>query len=155
MKTPDKMVKYLKKLEGLGLRQVRVIVPAEDEHRIAEAAEALRLDYLHKVARTADYDDTRLKELAESRLSTAVNANQIAEWRNALPSSQHILFDKKVLTMQQEWGNMVSAVQSKHSATMRGDDQDARRYAAIAAVFAMAYRAAKDDLTHYVAAQTL
>jgi len=35
MRTPDKMVKYLKKIDDLGLKQVRVIVPSESEHEVA------------------------------------------------------------------------------------------------------------------------
>ena len=31
-KTPEKMLKYLKKIDNLGLKQVRVIVPADAEH---------------------------------------------------------------------------------------------------------------------------
>lgn len=149
-KTPAKMVKYLKKIDDLGLKKVRVIVPASDEAQIVEKAEELRLAYLRKIARSAADDDPRLGHLADSRLASAVKPEVIARWRRDLPESHHILFDKKVLTMQHEWANMVIAVQSKNAALMRGDDADATRYAAAAAVGAMSYRAAKDDVLAYV-----
>lgn len=149
-KTPQKMVKYLKKIEGLGLRQVRVIVPAEDEGKIVTMADSMRQAYLQKIARNADDADPRLHELANSRLATAVKPEQIAAWRSDLHPSQHIHFDRKVLTMQEEWSKMVVAVQAKNSAQMRNDDAEARRHGASAAVAAMVYRAAKDDLIQYV-----
>lgn len=149
-KTPAKMVKYLKKIDDLGLKQVRVIVPAEDESKITEVAEGLKLAYLRKIARSATDDDPRLAGLAESRLAVAVKPEVIAGWRQAMPASQHLLFDKKVLTMQEEWSKMILAVQAKNSAMMRGDDAEAKREAANAAVAAMAYRAAKEDVMTYV-----
>lgn len=151
-KTPEKMVKYLKKIEGLGLRHVRVVVPAEDEGQIVAMADSMRQAYLQKIARNADDSDPRLEELANSRLATAIKPDQIAAWRADLHKSQHIHFDRKVLTMQEEWSKMVLAVQAKTSAQMRGDAVEARRHGAAAAVTAMAFRAAKDDLIQYVAA---
>lgn len=153
-KTPEKMVKYLKKIESLGLKQVRVIVPADAEAKIASHADALRQDYLTKIANTADAADPRLQELATGRLAAALKPAQIAAWRQELSQSQHILFDRKVLTLQQEWSKMVLAVQAKHAAIMRGDDDETRRHSAMAAVAAMSYRSAKDDLTSYIAANT-
>ncbi len=153
-KTPEKMVKYLKKIEGLGLKQVRVIVPADAEAKIAAHADSLRQDYLAKIAATADAADPRLQELATSRLAAAIKPAQIATWRQELSQSQHILFDRKVLTLQQEWSKMILAVQAKHAAIMRGDEDDTRRHSALAAVAAMSYRSAKDDLTSYIAANT-
>jgi hypothetical protein len=149
-KTPAKMVKYLKKIDDLGLKQVRVIVPAQDEGKITELADDLKLAYLRKIARNADDNDPRLAELAESRLATAVRPVFIAGWRRAMPESQHIHFDKKVLTMTDLWEKMVLAVQGKNAAMMRGDDAEAKREGANAAVAAMAYRAAKDDVLAYV-----
>jgi len=150
-KTPEKMLKYLKKIDNLGLKQVRVIVPADDEHKVAAYADTLRHDYLNKIATTADADDPRLQELATGRLASAIKPAQIAAWRQELSQSQHILFDRKVLTMQQEWSKMVLAVQAKHAAIMRGET-DTERHSALAAVAAMSYRSAKDDLMQYVAA---
>lgn len=152
-KTPPKMLKYLRKLEGLGLKQVRVIVPADEEHKVAAYADSLRQDYLTKIATTAEPDDPRLQELATGRLASAIKPAQIAAWRQELSQSQHILFDRKVLTMQQEWSKMVLAVQAKHAAIMRGET-DNGRHSALAAVAAMSYRSAKDDLMQYVAAHT-
>lgn len=149
-KTPAKMVKYLKKIDDLGLKQVRVIVPVQDESKIIEMAEGLKLAYLRKIARNADDDDPRLAGLADSRLATALKPEVIAGWRRNMQESQHILFDRKVLTMQEEWSKMVLAVQSKNAAMMRGDDADAKRESANAAVAAMAYRAAKEDVLAYV-----
>lgn len=151
MRTPDKMVKYLKKIDDLGLKQVRVIVPAEAESKVAAYADSLRTDYLSKIATTADPSDKRLKTLATGRLSVGIKPSKIAEWRQELDSSHHIHFDRKVLTMQQAWSNMVIAVQSKHAAIMRDDETEATRHSALASVAAMTFRAAKDDLTQYVA----
>ena len=152
MRTPDKMVKYLKKIDDLGLKQVRVIVPAESEHKVAAYADSLRQEYLRNIAVTADPSDKRLKELASGRLATGIKPVQIMAWRQDLDKSQHILFDRKVLTMQQAWSNMVLAVQSKHAAMMRDDEAETTRHSALAAVAALAFRSAKDDLTQYVAA---
>ncbi len=149
-KTPAKMVRYLKKIENLGLKHVRVLVPAEDEGKIVAMAEGLKLTYLGKVARNAADDDPRLTVLADSRLATAVKPEVLAGWRRSLTESHHRLFDKKVLTMQEEWLRMVTAVQEKHAAMVRGDEADARQQAATAAVAAMAYRATKDDLMAFV-----
>lgn len=151
MKTPEKMVKYLKKIGDLGLKQVRVIVPAEAEHKVSAYADSLRQDYLAKIASTASSSDPRLKELATGRLATGIKPEHIAEWRQSIDKSQHILFDRKVLTMQQAWSNMVVAVQSKHAAIMRDDEEEATRSGAMATVAAMSFRAAKEDLTQYVA----
>ena len=151
MRTPDKMVKYLKKIDDLGLKQVRVIVPSESEHEVAAYADSLRQKYLTKIATTADPSDKRLKELASGRLATGIKPEQIVTWRQELDKSQHILFDRKCLTMQQAWSNMVLAVQSKHAAMMRDDEAETTRHSALAAVAALAFRSAKDDLTQYVA----
>jgi hypothetical protein len=149
-KTSEKMLRYLNKLDVLGLRQVRVTVPIENEAQIIHAADAMRIAYLHKIARNANDDDPRLEELANSRLATSLHPTQIKKWRAAMQESQHILFDKKVLTMQEAWSNMAVDIQAKNAADMRGDTIAARRHGAYAALAAMSYRAAKADFLAYI-----
>jgi hypothetical protein len=149
-KTSEKMLRYLAKLDVLGLRQVRVTVPAEAEAQIIQVADGLRAAYLQKIARNAHDDDPRLEELAKSRLATAIHPSKIKTWRASMQESQHLLFDKKVLTMQDAWAKMSLDAQDKNAAEMRGDVVAARRHGAHAALSAMAYRAAKADFLAYV-----
>lgn len=149
-KTPQKMQTYLSKLDALGMSQVRVLVPKGSESVMLSMAEEIRMKYLKEIVKKADDNDPRLEELAKSNLATRVKPEQIIEWRNSLTESQHILFDRKVLTMQDYWSNMIMAVQAKNSALMRGDGVEARRQSAEAVLAAFAYRAARDDLARYV-----
>lgn len=151
-KTPKKMTKYLEKNDDLGLRQVRVLIPVEDEQKVVAFADSVRLDYLNKIANTAPADDPRLHALARGQLSTGIKATQIMAWRQEINESQRILFDRKVLTMQNEWSKMVMSIQSKQSAIMRGDEDGEIRHGAQASVAALSFRFAKTDLINYVAA---
>lgn len=145
-KTPAKMQTYLNKLDAMGLSQVRLLIPKEAESEMQKVAEATRMRYLQNIVRTADDTDQRLTALAASNLAVAVKPHKLAEWRNDLTPSQHILFDKKVLTMQEHWSSMVMATAR---AAMR-NDAEATRHKAEAAIAAIAYKSAKDDLINYV-----
>ena len=145
-KTPAKMQTYLSKLDAMGLSQVRLLIPQEAEADMQQMAEATRYKYLQGIVRNADDADPRLAALAQSNLAVAVKQDTVASWRKALTASQHILFDKKVLTMQEHWSNMVMA---SARASMR-DDPEATRHRAEAALAAIAYKSAKDDLMRYV-----
>ena len=145
-KTPAKMQTYLNKLDAMGLSQVRLLIPKEAESEMQKVAEATRMRYLQNIVRTADDTDQRLTALAASNLAVAVKPHKLAEWRNDLTPSQHILFDKKVLTMQEHWSSMVMATAR---ASMK-QDAEATRYKAEAAIAAIAYKSAKDDLISYV-----
>lgn len=145
-KTPAKMQTYLNKLDAMGLSQVRLLIPKEAESEMQKVAEATRMRYLQNIVRTADDTDPRLTALAASNLAVAVKPHKLAEWRNDLTPSQHILFDKKVLTMQEHWSSMVMATAR---ASMK-QDAEATRYKAEAAIAAIAYKSAKDDLISYV-----
>ena len=145
-KTPAKMQTYLNKLDSMGLAQVRLLIPKEAEADMQNIAEGVRFAYLQKIVRTADDADPRLAALAQSNLAVAVKQDALAKLRSGLTASQHILFDKKVLTMQEHWSSMVMA---SARASMR-DDPEALRHRAEAALAAIAYKSAKDDLTRFV-----
>lgn len=149
-KTPEKMRTYLNKLDAMGLSQVRLLIPKEAEADMQQVASATRLRYLQNIVRTADDTDPRLFALATSNLAVAVKPHKLTEWRNDLTPSQHILFDKKVLTMQEYWSSMVMATAR---ASMK-QDAEAMRHRADAAVAAIAYKSAKDDLISYVNTNT-
>lgn len=149
-KTPAKMQTYLSKLDAMGLSQVRLLLPKDSEAEMQKLAEGMRLRYLQHIAQTADDADPRLTALSQSNLAVAVKPNKIAEWRSGLTASQHILFDKKVLTMQEHWSSMVMATAR---AAMK-QDADATRHRAEAAIAAIAYKAAKEDLITYVNTNT-
>jgi hypothetical protein len=148
-KTPIKMQNYLNKLDALGLSQVRLLVPKEAEPQLQEIAEGIRLKYMQTLVKTAKGDDPRLLALSQGNLASAIKSDVIAMWRRDLTASQHLLFDKKVLTMQEVWSTMVLAMQSHHAAIMRDDQAAALRHRAEAAVAASMYKSAKDDLTRY------
>ena len=149
-KTPVKMQTYLSKLDAMGLSQVRLLLPKDSEAEMQKLAEGMRLRYLQHIAQTADDTDPRLTALSQSNLAVAVKPNKIAEWRSGLTASQHILFDKKVLTMQEHWSSMVMATAR---AAMK-QDADATRHRAEAAIAAIAYKSAKEDLITYVNTNT-
>lgn len=153
-KTPVKMQNYLNKLDALGLSQVRLLVPKEAEPELQEVAESLRLKYMQTLVKTAKTDDPRLLALSQGNLAAAVKSDVIAMWRRDLTESQHLLFDKKVLTMQEVWSTMVLAMQSHHAAVMRDDAAAALRHRAEAAVAATMYKSAKDDLMRYLVTAT-
>jgi hypothetical protein len=149
-KTPAKMQTYLSKLGAMGLSQVRLLIPQEAEADMQQMAEATRYKYLQGIVRTADDADPRLAALAQSNLAVAVKPYKITEWRENLTPSQHILFDKKVLTMQEHWSSMVMATAR---ASMK-QDAEATRHKAEAALSAIAYKSAKDALIAYVLLNT-
>lgn len=152
-KTRASMQNYLKKLDAIGLRKITIFVPNDCADEIMDMADAKRTAYLHDIANFAQDGDPRISALASSNLTAQVGASLIAGLRaNMKSGSQIIEFDKKVLTMQEAWSNMIQAQQSASSAQMRDEEADRLRYAAKAAACAATYRRAKDGLLRFVQA---
>lgn len=137
----DKAVRYMNRMFGMGLQQVRVLVPVDKVEGYIDRADKDRADYLHWLAEEALDDDPRLALLAGMNktkpLSTAKRSALVSSARNAA-KAERIAKDLDALQ---------AALWEALRAAEHADTPSAQmRARARASVAAMDYRRLRDDL---------
>lgn len=148
-KTPSKMQDYLDKMETIGLKSVRVMIPADMVDSAVMDLDGMRVKYLSDLVKSARDDDPRLLALSKGNLAKQMSTYEAAYLGDGLQEKDAWEFDRRMKAMHEAWEEFTTAMQAKARSQMRGTPADIVRASAAAVVQAMDYKAARDDLVRF------